>query len=85
MQLLQMTSTTQSSQAPEPPAFTLQELTVIRSIVKLGTLRGAWYEEELEDVGKIAKRIIRVLAHAEQGNKLGWQPSAVEDQKSQDK
>lgn len=61
-----------SSSTTPPATFTLEELAVIRSVVKLMTMRGAWQEEELEDAGKITKRIAQVLQHATQGHKLVW-------------
>ena len=58
--------------------FDVAELTLLRSMLRLATMRGAWQDEELEDVGRFIKRARDVLRRAEAGAMLTWkQPRPV--------
>lgn len=59
--------------------FSADELVLLRSVVEVATLRGAWKGDELEDVGRCIKRVAEVLRRAQaDGQKLVWFVAATE-------
>jgi hypothetical protein len=69
----------QSAQLPPTETvnpFSKDELVMMRSVLRIATMRGAWQDEELEDVGKLVKRVRDVLRRAEVGGRLQWKSTA---------